>query len=105
MLVCFAPYPKDAKALRVSPYLKKVFEFEGAEVDSRNANFKNAVEKIKLDLPLHALAFFKESGVKFEKGKSVKIIYPTKNLHIVATRDLHAQNALIIQGFGILTKR
>lgn len=93
----FAPYPKDAKALRVSPYLKKVFEFEGAEVDSRNANFKNAVEKIKLDLPLHALAFLKESGVKLDKSKSVKIIYPTKNLHIVATRDLHAKNALIVQ--------
>lgn len=93
----FAPYPKDAKALRVSPYLKKVFEFEGVEVDSRDTNFKNAVEKIKLDLPLHALAFLKESGVKLDKSKSVKIIYPTKNLHIVATRDLHAKNALIVQ--------
>lgn len=93
----FAPYPKDAKALRVSPYLKKVFEFEGVEVDSRHLNFKNATPKIKLDLPLHALAFLKESGVKFEKSKSVKILYPTKNLHIVATRDLHAKNALIVR--------
>lgn len=93
----FAPYPKDAKALRVSPYLKKVFEFEGVEVDSRHLNFKNATPKIKLDLPLHALAFLKEAGVKFEKSKSVKILYPTKNLHIVATRDLHAKNALIVR--------
>lgn len=93
----FTSYPKNAKALRVSPYLKKVFEFEGAEVDSRSINFKNATEKIKLDLPLHALAFLKESGVKLDKSKSVKIIYPTKNLHIIATRDLHAKNALIVQ--------
>lgn len=93
----YANYPKNAKALRVSPYLKKVFEFEGAEVDSRDANFKNATAKIKLDLPLHALAFLKESGVKLDKSKSVKIIYPTKNLHIIATRDLHAKNALIVQ--------
>ena len=93
----FTSYPKNAKALRVSPYLKKVFEFKGVEVDSRDTNFKNSTEKIKLDLPLHALAFLKESGVNLGKSKSVKIIYPTKNLHIVATRDLHAKNALIIQ--------
>ena len=35
--------------------------------------------------------------MKFEKSKSVKILYPTKNLHIVATRDLHAKNALIVR--------
>lgn len=93
----YAPYPKDAKALRVSPYLKRVFEFQGAQVDSRSANFKDATAKIKLDLPLHALAFLKESGVNLGKSKSVKILYPTKNLHIVATKDLHAKNALIVQ--------
>lgn len=90
-------YPKDANALRVSPYLKKVYEFEGKELDSRDANFKNAKQSIKLDLPVQVLAFLKEARVNLANRQNVKILYPTQNVHIVMSKDLHRKNPLIVK--------
>lgn len=90
-------FPQNAHILRPSPYLKKVYEFEGKELDSRDENFKNATSKIKLDLPLNALAFFKDAKIKLEHNKNVKILYPMPNFHIVATRDLHRKNPIIVK--------
>lgn len=90
-------YPKDANALRSSPYLKKVYEFEGKELDSRDRNFKNATQSIKLDLPVQVLAFLKEARVNLTNRQNVKILYPTQNVHIVMSKDLHRKNPLIVK--------
>lgn len=90
-------YPKDANALRSSPYLKKVYEFEGKELDSRDVNFKNAKQSIKLDLPVQVLAFLKEARVNLANRQNVKILYPTQNVHIVMSKDLHRKNPLIVK--------
>ncbi len=90
-------YPKDANALRSSPYLKKMYEFEGKELNSLDANFKNAKPSIKLDLPVQVLAFLKEARVNLTNRQNVKILYPTQNLRIVMSKDLHRKNPLIVK--------
>lgn len=90
-------YPKDANALRSSPYLKKVYEFEGKELNSLDANFKNAKPSIKLDLPVQVLAFLKEARVNLTNRQNVKILYPTQNVRIVMSKDLHRKNPLIVK--------
>lgn len=92
-----ALYPKDAKILRTSPFLKKVFEFEGKEVDSKDENFKNAKAVVKLDLPLNALNFLHQEKLKFKSGKNVKIIYPKQGLNLLLAKDLNKQKAFVVK--------
>ncbi|KQI17628.1 penicillin-binding protein, partial [Campylobacter coli CVM 41915] len=42
-------YPKGANILRTSPFLKKVYEYQGRELDSKDIHFKDAKALIKLD--------------------------------------------------------
>lgn len=67
------------------------------ELDSRDANFKNAKQSIKLDLPVQVLAFLKEARVNLANRQNVKILYPTQNVHIVMSKDLHRKNPLIVK--------
>ena len=90
-------YPNEAKALRVSPFLKKVYEFNGRELNSLDRDFASAKSVIKLNLPENALAFFSEAKISINSSKNVKILYPKNALRIVATRDLHGSNALIVR--------
>ncbi len=98
-------YPRDAKALRSSPFLKKSYEFKGRELDSRDKDFARAVPKIRLDLPANALAFFEDAKISLDKNKGVKILYPSKNLHLVATKDLQGKNALIARVANVKNER
>ena len=98
-------YPRDAKALRVSPFLKKSYEFKGRELNSLDKDFAKAEPKIKLNLPPHALAFFEEAKLSLDKNKALKILYPSSNLHLVSTRDLDKKNALIVRVANLKNER
>ena len=98
-------YPRDAKALRVSPFLKKSYEFNGRELNSLDKDFVRALPKIKLNLPPHALAFFEEAKLSLDKNKALKILYPSSNLHLVATKDLDKKNALIVRVANLKNER
>lgn len=90
-------FPREAKLLRTSPFLKKVFEYEGKELHSLDENFKFAKKRIKLVLPLNALAFLNDNQVKLKQEKSVKILYPSSNLKLIRTKDLNQKNSIIVK--------
>lgn len=98
-------YPRNAKPLRVSPFLKKVYEFNGREVNSLDSDFKNAQSVVKLDLPPHALAFLKEAKVAIKDEKKVKILYPKNGINIINARDFRGKNALIVRVANLKNKR
>lgn len=93
-------YPKNAKPLRKSPYLKRIFvDKNGNEVDSTNENFLNASAKSVLNLPLNLLDFFEEQNftttIKTTQKRNIKILYPKNNIKIQLTRDFSGKNELI----------
>ncbi|ARJ57401.1 penicillin-binding protein 1C [Campylobacter cuniculorum] len=90
-------YPKEAKILRTSPFLKRIYEFQGKEVDSKDENFKDAKIQIKLDLPLNALDFLHQENLNFKSEKNIKILYPKQNLNILLARDFDKQKALVVK--------
>ena len=90
-------FPKDAKPLRTSPFLKKVFEYNGREINSLDPNFKEAKAKIKLDLPLNALAFLKEQKISLKNQKNIKILYPNNGLNIVQAKDFEEKKGLLVK--------
>lgn len=92
-----ALYPKEASILRTSPFLKKVFEYQNKEVNSKDMNFKNAKAVIRLDLPTHALYFLNQKNFKFSNQKAVKIIYPKEDLKLVLAKDLNGLKGLVVK--------
>uniref|UniRef100_UPI0011A45048 penicillin-binding protein 1C n=1 Tax=Campylobacter coli TaxID=195 RepID=UPI0011A45048 len=88
-------YPKEANILRTSPFLKKVYEYQGKELDSKDIHFKDAKAFIKLDLPAYALHFFQQRNFKFSSKKGVKIIYPKDNLKLILAKDLNGMKGLV----------
>lgn len=88
-------YPKEANILRTSPFLKKVYEYQGKELDSKDIHFKDAKAFIKLDLPAYALHFFQQRNFKFSSKKGVNIIYPKDNLKLILARDLNGMKGLV----------
>ncbi len=88
-------YPKEANILRTSPFLKKVYEYQGKELDSKDIHFKDAKAFIKLDLPAYALHFFQQKNFKFSSKKGVNIIYPKDNLKLILAKDLNGMKGLV----------
>lgn len=88
-------YPKEANILRTSPFLKKVYEYQGKELDSKDIHFKDAKAFIKLDLPAYALHFFQQRNFKFSSKKGVNIIYPKDNLKLILAKDLNGMKGLV----------
>lgn len=95
-------YPKNAKPLRKSPFLKNIFvDSQGNEVDSRDATFINASRATKLDLPINLLDFYKERnlaefGANANRTKrNVKILYPKNGIKITRTRDFSGENEIL----------
>lgn len=88
-------YPKEANILRTSPFLKKVYEYQGKELDSKDIHFKDAKAFIKLDLPAYALHFFQQRNFKFSSKKGVNIIYPKNNLKLILAKDLNGMKGLV----------
>ncbi len=90
-------YPKEANILRTSPFLKKVYEYQGKELDSKDIHFKDAKAFIKLDLPAYALHFFQQRNFKFSSKKGVNIIYPKDNLKLILAKDLNGMKGLVVK--------
>ncbi|HED7986238.1 TPA: penicillin-binding protein 1C [Campylobacter coli] len=88
-------YPKGANILRTSPFLKKVYEYQGRELDSKDIHFKDAKALIKLDFPAYAFHFFQQRNFKFSNKKGVKIIYPKDNLKLILAKDLNGMKGLV----------
>lgn len=92
-----ALYPKEAKILQLSPFLKRVYEFNGKELNSLDKNFRYAKAVTKLNLPINALTFLQQENLKFKSQKSVKIIYPKENLKLILAKDLSGKRGLIVR--------
>ena len=98
-------YPKSAKALRQSPYYKKVFvDDNGVEVDSRDENFINSHEEIILNYPLEVINYYIRENIDIKelynntiKGKSLKVLYPTPNLKILIPKDIDKMQKLVVK--------
>ncbi|WP_281526675.1 penicillin-binding transpeptidase domain-containing protein, partial [Campylobacter avium] len=82
-------YPKQAKVLRTSPFLKTFYEYEGEKITSLHSNFKDAQAVLRLDLPLNAVSFLKQERMSVKAFKSLEILYPTHNLNLILARDLN----------------
>ncbi|STP09036.1 penicillin-binding protein 1C [Helicobacter cinaedi] len=95
-------FPLDSRILRISPFYKKVFMYDGKELDSQDENFIYATPQLTLNLPLNVLTYYKLQNVNVEKHltkqeKTLKIIYPTQNLKIIQPKDFSGQQELIIR--------
>ena len=95
-------FPLDSRILRTSPFYKKVFMYDGKELDSQDENFIYATPQLTLNLPLNVLTYYKLQNVNVEKHltkqeKTLKIIYPTQNLKIIQPKDFSGQQELIIR--------
>ena len=95
-------YPTNARPLRQSPYLRRIFvDKNGAEVSSKSGDFLSASTKSVLNLPLNLLDFFaSQNGAKArensaQKSRNLKILYPKEGIKIRTTRDFKGENALI----------
>ena len=93
-------YPLNARPLRKSPYLRRIFVDEnGAEVDSKRGDFLSASAKSVLNLPLNLLDFLaSQNGANArstQKSRNLKILYPKEGIKIRTTRDFKGENALI----------
>ena len=97
------PYPKNARPLRKSPFLKNVFvDKNGNEVDSQSGDFIGAHEITRLNLPINLLDFYKEQnlGLDYEAKsprhkRNIKILYPKNGIKITLTKDFDGENALL----------
>ena len=99
-------YPKKAKALRPSPYLKKIFvNNKDEEINSLSKDFINKKEKIILDYPIEVINYYIREKIdistiynkKIASNRSLKILYPTKNLKILLPRDFDGDKNMIIK--------
>lgn len=92
-------YPKSAKNLRYSPFLKNVFvDSNLREINSLDKDFIHAKEMTKVILPLALLEYYKEQNLRIAKqAKSLQILYPKNNLTIIRTKDFEGENELIVR--------
>ncbi|WP_260604776.1 penicillin-binding protein 1C [Campylobacter sp. MIT 99-7217] len=90
-------YPKEAKPLRFSPFLKKVFMYENEEINSLHPHFKDAKLNLKLDLPLNALNFLQEQKINVKNQKNLQILYPSSGLNILQAKDFDSKKGLLIK--------
>ncbi len=98
-------YPSEAKTLKTSPYYKKIFVTEdGREVDSRDSEFVNSREEIVLNYPIEVINYLIKENRDIStlysnkiKKKSVKFIYPVKNLKIILPKDFDGEKDIIIK--------
>lgn len=98
-------YPVGAKPLKLSPYYKKVFlNKDGEEIDSRNEDFSEKEEKVVLNYPIEIINYFIRQNMDVSnifsskiKEKSVKFIYPIKNLKIVIPKDFDGEKSVIVK--------
>lgn len=90
-------YPKQAKVLRTSPFLKTFYEYEGEKITSLHSNFKDAQAVLRLDLPLNAVSFLKQERMSVKAFKSLEILYPTHNLNLILARDLNQKKGLVVK--------
>ncbi len=98
-------YPSEAKILKTSPYYKKIFVTEdGREVDSRDSEFVNSREEIVLNYPIEVINYLIKENRDIStlysnriKKKSVKFIYPVKNLKIILPKDFDGEKDIIIK--------
>ena len=116
-------YPKNAKPLRKSPFLKNVFvDSKGDEVDSQSGDFIGARAITKLNLPINLLDFYREQKMDFvlneaqnmrvakhtsanltnmnrttksPNKRNLKILYPKNGIKITLTKDFEGENALL----------
>lgn len=101
-------YPKNAKPLRKSPFLKNVFvDSKGNEVDSQSGDFIDTHIITKLNLPINLLDFYREQNINFghnvetknihsaHKKHNLKILYPKNGIKITLTKDFEGENALL----------
>lgn len=94
----FIEYPKEAKLLRISPYLKKIFVDKNNKIiDSRNENFIDAKEKIILEYPVEVANYYYENSQDVGINRNVKIAYPTNNLSITLPKDFSGYQKLSIK--------
>ena len=105
-------YPKSAKALRLSPYYKKIFVDEnGIEVDSRDESFINSHPELVLNYPLEVINYFIRENIDLSEiynknvnDKTIKILYPTPNLKVLIPKDIDKDQKLIIKIANIKNK-
>ncbi|WP_297195109.1 penicillin-binding protein 1C [uncultured Campylobacter sp.] len=90
-------YPASAKVLRTSPFLKKIYEYEGKIVDSLDTNFKDAKAKFILDLPANAQTFFQKEKIFMPQSKKLKILYPQNALNLILSRNLDGKKSFVIR--------
>ena len=105
-------YPKSAKALRLSPYYKKIYVDEnGVEVDSRDESFINSHSELVLNYPLEVINYYIRENIDLSEiynknvnDKTIKILYPTPNLKVLIPKDLDKNQKLIIKIANIKNK-
>ena len=95
-------FPLNSRILRTSPFYKKVFVYDGKELDSQDEHFMYAKPQLRLNLPLNVLTYYKLQNVNIQKHlakqeKTLQIIYPTQNLKIIQPKDFNGQQELIIR--------
>lgn len=91
-------FPKDAKILRLSPFLKTVFVYDDKIINSLDENFLYAKKKTILDLPANALNFFSKEKINFKnKQHDLKILYPLNGFNITLPKDFKKEQKLIIK--------
>lgn len=104
-------YPKNAKPLRKSPFLKNIFvDKNGVEVDSQSGDFISAKALTKLNLPINLLDFYKEQNMGLDleaqsaknlqhikPKRNLKILYPKNGIKITLTKDFDGDNALLVR--------
>ena len=116
-------YPKNAKPLRKSPFLKNVFvDSNGDEANSQSGDFIGARAITKLNLPINLLDFYREQKMDFALNeaqnmreakhtsanltnmnrttkspnkRNLKILYPKNGIKITLTKDFEGENALL----------
>lgn len=91
----FALRPKEAKRVRTSPFLQKIYEFNGKRVDSSSGDFAKARAKIALNLPPQVEQFLVKT-TRLKPTSQVKILYPTSGLKLLRTRGFNGENEFVI---------
>lgn len=98
-------YPTDAKPLKTSPYYKRIFvNDKGVQIDSRDKDFLHRKEKIILNYPVEVINYFISENLDISNifnlksnEKTIKFIYPLKNLRIVIPKDFDGEKNLILK--------
>lgn len=91
---------KNSLPLKYSPYYKKIYEYNGKNIDSRDKNFYLAKEKIILSYPSKLLNYFVSQKIdtkEFMGNSNINFIYPLNNLKIKVPRDFTGVQKVILK--------